>query len=289
MPGTLYIVATPVGNLNDLSPRIKATFEKVDLILAEDTRVTIKLLNHLGIKKRMISCHEFNEKSRLGILTEFSKLNQSVALVSDAGTPLISDPGNDIVQQAISCDMTIIPIPGPNAALLALVASGLPCDRFVFEGFLPSKANLLKARLAQLEPEQRTIILYEAPHRLLKTLRALNETFGDRNICIARELTKIHEEFVRNKISKIINRLTDTKLLGEYVIVIAGNDEDQPSLLSNKSEIENAVKEMLKNGATVKTIVQTITEKYKVKRSEIYQLALSSQKALTLESNQANN
>src|SRR5277367_27070 len=128
MPGTLYIVATPIGNLNDLSSRVKITFEKVDLILAEDTRVTIKLLNHLGVKKRMISCHEFNEKSRLRIITEFSQLNQSIALVSDAGTPLISDPGNEIVHQAIACGMNIVPVPGPNAGLLALIASGLPCD-----------------------------------------------------------------------------------------------------------------------------------------------------------------
>jgi len=278
MPGSLYIVATPIGNLNDLSSRVKATFEKVDLILAEDTRVTIKLLNHLGVKKRMISCHEFNEKSRLRIITEFGQLNQSVALVSDAGTPLISDPGNDIVHQAINCSMNIVPIPGPNAGLLALIASGLPCNRFVFEGFLPSKTNLLKARLAQLESEERTIILYEAPHRLLKTLKALSEVFGDRDICLARELTKIHEEFVRGKVSKIISELSNAKLLGEYVIVIGGNNEDRSSLSPNKSEVENAIKEMLEDGATIKTIVQTITEKYKVKRSEIYQLALAHKK-----------
>ncbi len=279
MPGTLYLVATPIGNLSDLSPRVKATFETVDLILAEDTRITIKLLNHLNVKKRMISCHEFNERSRLKLITEFSELNQSVALVSDAGTPLISDPGNHIVHEAINCGMTIIPIPGPNAALLALIGSGLPCDRFVFEGFLPSKASLLKTRLAELESEERTIILYEAPHRLQKTLKALAEVFGNREICLARELTKIHEEFVRGKLSSIVHNLTNLKLLGEYVIVIDGNNKTGSSSLKDEAEVENAIKEMLRNKNTTKTIVQMITQKYKLKRSEIYRLVLSYQKA----------
>ena len=274
-------MATPIGNLSDLSPRVKATFEKVDLILAEDTRVTIKLLNHLGIRKRMLSCHEFNENSRRKIIAEFNNVNQSVALVSDAGTPLISDPGNDIVQQAIECGMHIVPIAGPSAVLLALIASGLPCDRFVFEGFLPSKQNLLKTRLANLQAEERTIILYEAPHRLLKTLNALSDVFGDRTICLARELTKIHEEFLRGTISTIISLLSSKpKILGEYVIVIAGNKLDPAFLLPDKTEIEILIKKMLENEETVKTIVQTLTETHKIKRSEAYQLALDIKNSL---------
>ncbi len=283
MSGTLYIVATPIGNLSDLSQRIKTVFEKVDLILAEDTRVTIKLLNHLGIKKRMLSCHEFNEKSRLKIITEFNTSNQSIALVSDAGTPLISDPGNDIVRQSIDCGMKIVPIAGPSAGLLAIVASGLPCDRFVFEGFLPSKSNLLKAKLADLQSEERTIIIYEAPHRLLKTLNAIHNAFGDRDICLARELTKVHEEFLRGKISTIIDQVNNSKILGEFVIVVAGNKDIALSVPDN-TEAKNIIKKMLEDGETIKTIVQMITDTYKMKRSEVYQLALETKKIYNLES-----
>jgi 16S rRNA (cytidine1402-2'-O)-methyltransferase len=280
MSGTLYIVATPIGNLSDLSARVKSVFEKVDLILAEDTRVSIKLLNHLGIKKRMISCHEFNEKSRLNIITEFSNLNQSVALISDAGTPLISDPGNDIVNQAIECGMTIVPIAGPSASLLALIGSGLPCDRFVFEGFLPNKQNALNESLERLQSEERTIILYEAPHRLLKTLQSIKAILGERNICLARELTKIHEEFIRGQVSTVIDKVNKSKILGEFVIVIAGKEKCPESPLLPQAEIEDLIKGMLKNGETIKTIVQTITESYKIKRSAIYQLTLEIQKSL---------
>lgn len=277
MSGTLYLVATPIGNLSDLSPRVKSIFEKVDLILAEDTRVTIKLLNHLSIKKRMLSCHDFNEKSRLKIISEFNNLNQSIALVSDAGTPLISDPGYEIVRQAITQNMDIIPIPGPSAGLLALTASGLPCDRFVFEGFLPIKQSLLQEKLDQLRLDDRTIIFYESPHRLLKTLDALKESFGDRDICIAKELTKIHEEFMRGKISEVLIQLSKKTILGEYVIVVAGNNDISSSVPDTK-DIELLIKNMLEQGLTVKTIVQNITNTYKVKHSDIYQLALKSQK-----------
>ena len=299
MPGILYIVATPIGNLSDLSARVKSTLETVDLILVEDTRVTIKLLNHMGIKKRMVSCHDYNEKSRLTLITQCASLNQNIALVSDAGTPLISDPGSEIVRQAINCGMNIIPIPGPSACILALIASGLPCDRFVFEGFLPTKQNLLKQRLEKLEGEQRTFILYEAPHRLLKTLKLLKEILGDRDICLARELTKKFEEIVRNKLSNIIlNFSSDTtisanpnqksspeakasaKILGEYVLVIAGNNSITPSISS--LELETAIKEMQEDGNSVKTITQDLTQIHKLKHSEIYPLALKIQKSIKL-------
>lgn len=274
MSGSLYIVATPIGNLADLSKRTKETFEKVDLILAEDTRITIKLLNYLGIKKRMISCHEFNEKARLNLISEYSQLQQSIALVSDAGMPLISDPGNQIVRQAIACGMNIIPIPGPSAALLALVASGLPCERFAFEGFLPNKSGALKNKLTDLKTEERTLIIYESPHRLIKTLNSINEIFGDRDICIAKEITKKHEQFWRGRISTLVSQLTECEILGEYVIIVAGYDSKHASAQPEKEKIELLIEKMLAEGESIKSIVQSIANTHKMKRSEIYQLAL---------------
>ena len=278
MPGILYIVATPIGNLSDITPRLKATLEAVDLILAEDTRVTIKLLNHLGLKKRMISCHDGNEKSRLKMINDCSYLNQKVALVSDAGTPLVSDPGSEIVSRAIECDMKIIPIPGASAFLLALVASGLPCDRFVFEGFLPNKSSLLKQRLQDLRDESRTIIIYEAPHRLVKTLVAIQEILGKRKICIARELTKLHEEIIRGNISEIIAsaEAKDLKILGEYVLVLEGSKESKSASIS-EVELSTKIAQMLNSGASVKDIVQNLTKEYKMKRSDVYRIALKVQ------------
>ncbi len=285
MSGSLHIIATPIGNLGDLTPRIKASLSEVDLILAEDTRVTIKILNHLGIKKRMISCHDFNEKSRLKIITEASLLNQKVALVSDAGTPLISDPGNEIVRQAIACGMKVIPIPGPSAFLLALVASGLPCDRFVFEGFLPAKPGLLKQRLEDLQDEKRTIVIYESPHRLLKTLSAIKEIFGDREICLARELTKLHEEIIRASLSQVLSKLSNSpntrneskaKILGEYVLVIAGNEKTASTDKAN-NELHGTIEQMLDSGMSVKTVAQQMAKAHRLRRSDIYQLCLQIQ------------
>ena len=280
MPGSLYVVATPIGNLGDLTPRIKAVLAEVDLILAEDTRVTIKILNHLAIKKRMISCHDFNEKSRLEIITKAASLNQKIALVSDAGTPLISDPGNEIVRQAIACHMNIIPIPGPSAFVLALIASGLPCDRFIFEGFLPPKPGLLKRKLEDLRTEERTIIIYESPHRLLKTLTAIKNIFGDRKICLARELTKFHEEIIRAPLSEVLEKLSSSKILGEYVLVIAGNENDSQEQMSTDKEnnqLQGTIEQMLDSGMTVKTIAQEIAKTHKLRRSEVYQLSLKIQ------------
>jgi 16S rRNA (cytidine1402-2'-O)-methyltransferase len=276
--GILYIVATPIGNLGDITPRVQKVLTEVDFILAEDTRVSIKLLNHLGIKKRMISCHNFNEKSRLEVISQCSRDNQAAALISDAGTPLVSDPGNEIVGQAIELGMKIIPIPGPSAFLLALVVSGLSCERFVFEGFLPSKPTLQKERLEELSNERRTMVFYEAPHRLLKTLLSIEGAFGDRKICLARELTKLHEEIIRGNLAEIITDIKNrsSKILGEYVLVVEGNKNDD--LLSITSEdLSGKIRQMLSSGKSVKTIVQEITAIYKLKRSEIYELSLKIQ------------
>ncbi len=278
MAGILYIVATPIGNLGDITPRVQKVLTEVDFILAEDTRVSIKLLNHLGIKKRMISCHNFNEKSRLEVISQCSRDNQAAALISDAGTPLVSDPGNEIVGQAIELGMKIIPIPGPSAFLLALVVSGLSCERFVFEGFLPSKPTLQKERLEELSNERRTMVFYEAPHRLLKTLLSIEGAFGDRKICLARELTKLHEEIIRGNLAEIITDIKNrsSKILGEYVLVVEGNKNDD--LLSITSEdLSGKIRQMLSSGKSVKTIVQEITAIYKLKRSEIYELSLKIQ------------
>jgi len=276
--GILYIVATPIGNLSDISPRVKEVLAGVDFILAEDTRVSIKLLNHLGIKKRMISCHNFNEKSRLSVISQCNLDNRAVALISDAGTPLVSDPGNEILAQAIELGMKIIPIPGPSAFLLALIVSGLPCDRFVFEGFLPSKLTLQKERLEELSNERRTMVFYEAPHRLLKTLLSIEASFGERKICLGRELTKLHEEIIRGNLSEIINGIKERsyKILGEYVLVVEGNKNDKAISITSE-ELSGRIVQMLNSGKTVKTIVQEITDIYKLKRSEIYELSLKIQ------------
>ena len=287
MSGKLYLVSTPIGNLQDLSPRVRDTFEKVNLILAEDTRITIKLLNHLGIKRRMLSCHEHNEFSRLKIITEAAHLNHDIALVCDAGTPLISDPGKGIVEQAINCGMTIVPIAGPNAGILALIASGLPCERYVFEGFLPQKKNLLEERLTKLQFEERTIIFYEAPHRLIKSLQAIYNAFGDRNVCLAKEISKLHEQFMRASLSTIISRLNEVKILGEYVIVLAGYDKQALADKSNnQEEMEALIRTMLAKKETVKNIVKTITEEFPKKRSEVYQLVLFLKKTSALDPEQ---
>lgn len=271
----LFIVATPIGNLNDISARLKQALTDCDFILAEDTRVSIKLLNHLGLKKRMFSCHDFNERSRIVMLSRAYADGQSVALISDAGTPLISDPGFQIVQEAIALGMQTVPIPGPSAFVLALIASGLPCDRFVFEGFLPEKSTLLKARLELLSREGRTLIFYVSPHKLLKTLSYLYEIFGERKVCLARELTKFHEEFLRKNLSELLKDLKDAKIIGECVLVVAGAANNEPCHESTQSEVISEITSMLAKGLGVKEISIECAKRFGWKRSKVYELALS--------------
>ena len=219
MSQTLYIVATPIGNLSDITIRAIETLKKVDFIACEDTRHTKILLSHYNIKKTLISYFEHNKVKRSEQIVKLLKEGKDVALVSDAGTPGISDPGYRVIRDAIDSDIKVIAIPGANAAITALSASGAPTDRFAFEGFLPNKTTARKKKLLSLRGESRTIILYESPHRLLKSLSDIKETLGDIELVIAREITKKFEEIKRGKTDFLIEYFTMNKPRGEFVLV----------------------------------------------------------------------
>lgn len=221
MGGTLYIVATPIGNLEDMSHRAIKVLAEVDAIAAEDTRHTRKLLNHFQITQKLVSYHEHNETVMTPKLVVWLQEGRNLALVSDAGTPLISDPGYRLVQEAVLAGITVVPIPGPSAAIAALQASGFPTDRFYFMGFLPLKGSKRRRLLASLRELPATLICYEGPHRLAKTLGALYESLGERPCVLARELTKVHEEFRRGLLSELMQELKSTPLRGEVVILLA--------------------------------------------------------------------
>jgi len=221
--GTLYLVATPIGNLEDITHRAIKVLGAVDLIAAEDTRTTKILLDRYSIVKPMVSYFSYNERRRTPQLIEKLQQGNSVALVSDAGTPGISDPAFHIVQAALQSGIPVVPIPGASALLAALIVSGLPTDRFVFEGFLPVKKGR-KTKLEQLKTERRTIVLYESPHRILKTLGEIHAVFGDRQIVVARELTKKFEEVVRGSVASVLSELERKPTRGEYVLIVGGLD-----------------------------------------------------------------
>jgi len=220
--GQLYLVPTPIGNMGDITHRAIEILENVELIAAEDTRVTGKLLAHFGIKKRMISYHDFNEQKRLPELLEVLSIGKDIAVVTDAGSPGLSDPAYRIIRAAIDNNIRVTPLPGPNALIPALTGSGLPLDRFFFEGFLSNKSGARKNRMEKLKDFEHTLIFYESPHRIEKTVNDAFEVFGDRPACIARELSKIHEEFIRGNLGEIKEILSKRKLKGEIVLLIAG-------------------------------------------------------------------
>lgn len=229
IPGVLYLVATPIGNLEDITYRAVNVLSSVDVIAAEDTRTTKVLLDHYNIIKPMVSYYSYNEQARASQLIEKLLAGQSVAVVSDAGTPGISDPAYHIVQQALAHNITIIPIPGASAVLSALIASGLPTDRFVFEGFLPLKKGR-KTKFESLKAETRTIVIYESPHRIVRTLEDIFEYLGDRRVVVARELTKKFEEIVRGTTESVLAEIQSKQPRGEYVVLIgaaAKNPKDE--------------------------------------------------------------
>ena len=212
--GTLYIVPTPVGNMEDMTWRAVRILKEADLVLAEDTRTSGKLLKHYDIRNKLLSHHKFNEHGTSASIVERIKAGETVALISDAGTPGISDPGFYLVREAISAGITVQTLPGATAFVPALVSSGLPCDRFCFEGFLPQKKGR-QTRLQALKDEQRTMVFYESPHRLLKTLHQFAETFGlDRKVAVCREISKIHEESVRGNLNEVIDHFTENEPKG---------------------------------------------------------------------------
>src|SRR2546427_3538110 len=232
--GTLFLVATPIGNLRDISQRALEVLNQADLIACEDTRQTIKLLNHFGIKKPLTSYHEFNEHKKAEELTEKLSADIKIALVSDAGMPAISDPGYRIVRLCRERGIPIVAIPGPNAAITALAASGLPSDEFMFVGFLPAKKNARREKLKELMNVACTLVLYEAPHRIEAGLEDLYEVVGDREVCLARELPKIHEEYVVGRLSNVGRHVN---ALGEFVVVVAGAGEVRESSPVTREEV----------------------------------------------------
>jgi len=224
MSGTLYLVATPIGNLADITHRALQILKDVDLIACEDTRHTHKLLQHYGITTKTVSYHEHNEQQRTPQLVDQLKQGSDIAVVSDAGTPSISDPGYRLVRAAIENDVTVVPVPGPSALISALIAAGLPTDEFFFAGFLPSRTNARRTRLSELRTVPGTLIFYEAPHRLATTLKDAYEILGERDAVVARELTKLHEEIKRGRLSELASYFEDgNKARGEIVLLIDRN------------------------------------------------------------------
>ncbi|MDW8462329.1 MAG: 16S rRNA (cytidine(1402)-2'-O)-methyltransferase [Geminocystis sp.] len=272
--GILYLVATPIGNLEDITLRAIRILKEVDLIAAEDTRQTAKLLRHYQISTPTVSYHEHNSKSRTPELLEKLKGGSNIALVTDAGTPTISNPGYDLVRECVASKIQIVPIPGAMAGITALIASGLPCDRFCFEGFLPLKRKERELRLVQLQGETRTIIFYEAPHRLVTTLMDLQKHFGiDRPLVVARELTKIHEEFWHGTIAEAIQLYQDKSPRGEYVLVVAGKTQEEKRSMT-AAEIMAEMEKLREEGLSRKEAAQKIAQKANMSPREVYQLSI---------------
>ena len=267
MDGKLYIVATPIGNLEDITLRAINILKQVDLIAAEDTRHTLKLLNHLQISKPLISYHRHNEQTKKDILIQKLKQGQNIAIVSDAGTPGISDPGEEIIKQAIQENITIIPIPGACALINALICSGISTKEFVFSGFLPIKKKKKKGKLEEIKTETKTIILYEAPHKLKATLEDLKDNLENRQVVLARELTKIHEEFIRGTANELLQKIDNLK--GEFVIIIEGAKPQEENKFTNLS-LEEHYKYYENLGYSKKEIIKQIAKDRNTNKNEIY-------------------
>lgn len=274
MAGTLYIVATPIGNLEDMTPRAAATFGSVDFIAAEDTRVTLKLLNHLGLKKPLVSYYEHNLKERGRYILDRIQAGENCALCSDAGMPAISDPGEVIVTDALAEGIKVVPVPAASACVTALAVSGQPTGRFVFEGFLPTNLRQRRERLEQLKGEERTVIFYEAPHKLRMTLGHLREAFGpDRSITLARELTKLHEEVVKTTLGEAVEYYETNNPRGEYVLVMAGASpaETQPAP-PTLDEAAQKARELMEGGMSASAAAKQAAQNTPFSKSQIYRL-----------------
>ena len=264
----LYLVATPIGNLQEVSPRALDVLSSVDLIACEDTRVTGKLLNLLGLKKDLVSLREHNEVSVSQEIVEKIKSGLKVAYMSDAGYPCISDPGAKLVKICLENEINVSTISGPNAALNALVASGLCGDHFYFHGFLNAKESVRLEELRELSFRKETLIFYEAPHRIKKTLEAMYEILGDRKACLARELTKKHEEFIRCGL-KTMSEIDPESLKGEMVIVVEGTTGEEKPVIGN-TDLVNMVKSMVESGMTTKDAIKKVSEMTKINKNIIY-------------------
>ena len=270
--GILYVIGTPIGNLGDFSPRAAETLEQVDFIAAEDTRHSLKLLNHLNISKPLISYHRHNEDNKTEVLINKILNGENIAIITDAGTPAISDPGEEVVKQAIEKNIEIIPIPGACALINALICSGMNTKEFCFYGFLSLNKKIRKNQFEKLKKEDKTIIIYEAPHKINQTLKDILSEIGDRNIVLARELTKIHEEFIRGKVSEIIEKYQELK--GEMIIIIEGNsninDENDVKLILNNLTLDEHYDYYKKQNYDKKEIIKKIAKDRNVSKNDIY-------------------
>ena len=269
MKGKLYIVATPIGNLEDITLRAINTLKQVDIIIAEDTRHSLKLLNHLEITKPLISYHRHNEEEKTDMILNKIEEGNNIALISDAGTPVISDPGEFIVKAALEKNIEVVPIPGACAIITALMSAGVNTRSFTFYGFLSLNKKLRNKELEQIRSNRNTIILYEAPHKIVNTLKDLENYVGDRKIVLARELTKIHEEFIRSNIDELIENINNIK--GELILIIEGATEktEEENKLNNLT-LEEHYKYYEKQGFDKKEIIKKIAKDRNVNKNEIY-------------------
>ena len=275
MAGMLYLVPTPIGNLGDISVRCRETLEQADFIAAEDTRVSLKLLNYLGIKKRLVSYFEHNKAVKGEQIVARILAGETCALVSDAGSPAISDPGEDLVRQCAEAGITVCAIPGPCAVITALSISGQSTGRFCFEGFLSTAKKSRREHLNALVEETRTMIFYEAPHKLLNTLQDMSEVFGmDRPISLCRELTKLHEEVVRTTLGEAIERYTQNPPKGEFVLVVAGAPEKEKAL-PTPEDAGAMVARLMEEGMSRKDAIKQTAETLKLPKNAVYDAALN--------------
>jgi 16S rRNA (cytidine1402-2'-O)-methyltransferase len=278
--GVLYVVGTPLGNLEDITLRAQRILAEVDLVAAEDTRRTGRLLEHLGCRKPIISYYQHNERARTEDLVARIRKGESVALVTDAGMPGISDPGHVLISAALANGVSVVPVPGATAAATALVISGLPTDRFVFEGFLPRAGKERRERLSALATEERTIVLYEAPHRLLRTLADVHTNMGDRLAAVARELTKLHEECVRGSLTDLIAHFNERAPKGECVLIVGGrtvgvSDQVSAETMAPESKVKELLFAAIEDGLSRKDAVKRVVDQTGLGHREVYQASLA--------------
>lgn len=262
---TLYLVPTPIGNLGDFTFRAVEVLNQVEVIFSEDTRITINLLNHYDIKKKLIAFHKFNEEQKVGVVLSYLENGKSVAIVSDRGTPVLSDPGEICTKKVIEKGYNVVSLPGATAAIPAITASGLDSSKFIFYGFLNSKSSKRKKELEFLKNNKMTIIFYEAPHRIMEMLADLKDVFGDRKISISREISKKFEEIYRAKISEVMNMLTEVK--GEFVIVVEGNKD---VISFDDITIKEHVNMYMEDGLTEKEAIKKVAKERNMSKSDIY-------------------
>lgn len=275
--GLLYLCATPIGNLEDITLRALRILKEVDVIAAEDTRHTRKLLSFYDIHTPITSYHEHNEREKGSQLISDIQLGKTVALVSDAGTPGISDPGYELVVMAVKEGITVVPIPGASAGIAALAASGLPTDHFVFEGFLPRSGKDRDAAIKKILSDERTVIFYESPYRVVKTLSEILTLGGNRNVVVTRELTKVYEQFIRGTISEVIEHFENHKPKGEFTVILAGKADEIEQIPTTPGDLNERVQALINQGIDKKTAIKSVAQSLGISKREVYSAVLQTE------------